>query len=193
MYSEPSRASRMELFPKLVNEIKPLTLFLERLLSGVFGGILINTLVYLIFFYYALACPMKVCLRIPFGRGLRCVETSQSFAKQTGWLVSVWFWFVLGSFRTEYSTVLFSEAAITKWSFVFIPAVILFLVILQAALLWVFLYFLSALILEEHTSMISSTVYVVYYYWFISSRNFNLTFCLFSFVNSMATLLGSVL
>ena len=53
-YSEPNRASRMELLAKLVNTFKPFTVFLQRTLSETFGGVL-NTLC------QTLACPIKVC------------------------------------------------------------------------------------------------------------------------------------
>ena len=44
-YSEPSQMSRMEHFAKLVNGIKPLSVFLQMALPGMLSQVLITLLV----------------------------------------------------------------------------------------------------------------------------------------------------
>ena len=60
---------------------------------------------------------------------------------------------------------------------------------MQPIPLWVFFSFC----LYKFYSMISSAVCVFITNRFISSRYFNLTFCLFGFVNLMTVLLGALL
>ena len=73
-------------------------------------------------FYAQAACPIKVYLQISFGRGLCRVETSQLISKANSLTSFCMVWaFSEGYFRTDYSTISFSEAAIKKFLFILIP------------------------------------------------------------------------
>ena len=125
-YSEPSRTSRMELFAKLVNGFKQLIVFWKACCLGMFWrGSEYDSDLTTDFFIIPWHIPLKSVYNYFWIKACVVQKPVNGFAKQVDWLISIWFrWFCWGCFRTDYSTVLFSEAAIAQCPLVFIHVAI---------------------------------------------------------------------
>ena len=158
-------------------------------------------------FFYTLACPIKVCFQIPFGRGLHCVETSQSICK-ANWLTGFYILQVVAggiSKETRAQFVLiakrpfFVTVAISFWWFCrpltcsFTLELLcecfytLCLLLFYRTILWWFLPLYVFFITNWFIFSFNLTFHL------LSFVNLNLTFYLFRLVNLMTILFGAVL